>query len=82
MAEKTDIDAILKSLALEEKVRLLAGRNFVETGDVPEKGVPAIKTTDGPNGTRGAAIDGSTKAACFPAACSIAATFDREIARS
>ncbi|WQF83670.1 Putative glycoside hydrolase, family 3, glycoside hydrolase family 3 domain, immunoglobulin [Colletotrichum destructivum] len=82
MAENTDIDAILKSLALGEKVRLLAGRNFVETGDVPEKGVPAIKTTDGPNGTRGAAIDGSTKAACFPAACSIAATFDREIARS
>ncbi|KAJ0162208.1 Beta-glucosidase B [Colletotrichum tanaceti] len=82
MAEKTDIDAILKSLVLEDKVRLLAGRNFVETGDVPEKGVPAIKTTDGPNGTRGAAIDGSTKAACFPAACSIAATFDREMARS
>ncbi|KAF6788168.1 thermostable beta-glucosidase B (glycosyl hydrolase family 3) [Colletotrichum sojae] len=81
MAERTDIDAILKSLTLEEKIRLLAGRNFVETGDVPEKGVPAIKTTDGPNGTRGAAIDGSTKAACFPAACSIAATFDRTIAR-
>ncbi|WYZ37672.1 hypothetical protein EsH8_II_001178 [Colletotrichum jinshuiense] len=39
------------------------------------------QTTDGPNGTRGAAIDGSTKAACFPAACSIAATFDRTIAR-
>ncbi|KAI8150533.1 Beta-glucosidase B [Colletotrichum sp. SAR 10_71] len=72
MAEKTDTEAILKSLTLEEKIRLLAGRNFVETGDVPSK-VPAIKTTDGPNGTRGAAIDGSTKAACFPAACSIAA---------
>ncbi|GJC87606.1 beta-glucosidase B [Colletotrichum liriopes] len=81
MADKTDIEAILRSLTLEEKVRLLAGRNFVETGDVPEKGVPAIKTTDGPNGTRGAAIDGSTKAACFPAACSIAATFDRALAR-
>ncbi|KDN67569.1 hypothetical protein CSUB01_03623, partial [Colletotrichum sublineola] len=62
-------------------VRLLAGRSFVEAGHVSEKGVPAIKTTDGPNGTRGAAIDGSTKAACFPAACSIAATFDRTIAR-
>ncbi|KAK1489750.1 hypothetical protein CTAM01_10966 [Colletotrichum tamarilloi] len=82
MADKTDIEAILKTLTLEEKIRLLAGRNFVETGDVPDKGVPAIKTTDGPNGTRGAAIDGSTKAACFPAACSIAATFDRRIARS
>ncbi|KAF4806552.1 Beta-glucosidase B [Colletotrichum siamense] len=81
MAEKTDTEAILKSLTLEEKIRLLAGRNFVETGDVPSK-VPAIKTTDGPNGTRGAAIDGSTKAACFPAACSIAATFDRRLARA
>ncbi|KAK1981481.1 glycoside hydrolase superfamily [Colletotrichum cereale] len=81
MADKTDIEAILGSLTLEEKVRLLAGRSFVETGDVSEKGVPAIKTTDGPNGTRSAAIDGSTKAACFPAACSIAATFDRSVAR-
>ncbi|KAK1961826.1 glycoside hydrolase [Colletotrichum sublineola] len=81
MADKTDVEAILRSLTLEEKVRLLAGRSFVEAGHVSEKGVPAIKTTDGPNGTRGAAIDGSTKAACFPAACSIAATFDRTIAR-
>lgn len=39
------------------------------------------QTTDGPNGVRGADFEGNTRAACFPAACSVAATFDPEIAR-
>ncbi|KAJ3576436.1 hypothetical protein NPX13_g3703 [Xylaria arbuscula] len=47
-----------------------------ETVSIPEKGVPKIKTTDGPNGARGADFTGGTKAACFPAACCVAATFD------
>ncbi|KAL1887484.1 hypothetical protein Sste5346_010183 [Sporothrix stenoceras] len=32
--------------------------------------------TDGPNGTLGVHLDGSTRAARFPAAVNIAATFD------
>ncbi|CAI4214113.1 unnamed protein product [Parascedosporium putredinis] len=56
--------------------------NFWETQAIPEKGVPSIKTTDGPNGVRGVDFEGSTRAACFPAASSIAATFDTDIARS
>jgi beta-glucosidase len=34
---------ILQSLTLEEKISLLAGKDFWETVPIPEKGVPAIK---------------------------------------
>ncbi|SCO90507.1 related to beta-glucosidase [Fusarium oxysporum] len=76
----TDIDAIIQSLTLEEKISLLAGRNFSETVGYPEKGVPSIKTADGPNGIRSAATDLDIKSACFPAACNLAATFDLDLA--
>lgn len=38
-----NIEKILGSLTLEEKVSLLAGKDFWETVPVPEKGVPSIK---------------------------------------
>jgi hypothetical protein len=38
-----NVDAILNQLTLEEKVSLLAGKNFWETVDIPEKGVPSVK---------------------------------------
>ncbi|KAI5921346.1 family 3 glycoside hydrolase [Camillea tinctor] len=80
MTRVTDIEAILQTLTLEEKISLLAGRNFWETVPIPAKGVPNIKTSDGPNGARGADFTGGTPAACFPAACCVAATFDVEAA--
>ncbi|KAL1893045.1 hypothetical protein Sste5346_006726 [Sporothrix stenoceras] len=75
-----DVDAVLQTLTLEEKVSLLAGSSFWGTTAIPGKNVPSITMTDGPNGTRGVRLDGSTRAACFPAASSIAATFDGDIA--
>jgi hypothetical protein len=42
-AAMPDIDATLSQLTLEEKVSLLAGKNFWETVDIPEKGVPSVK---------------------------------------
>ncbi|KAJ4252526.1 hypothetical protein NW757_005968 [Fusarium falciforme] len=77
----TDTKAILASLTLEEKISLLAGANFWETAPVPAKGVPALKTSDGPNGARGETFAGGTTAACFPAASSVASTFDVDLAR-
>ncbi|KAH8660149.1 glycoside hydrolase superfamily [Xylariales sp. PMI_506] len=77
---QVDIEAILASLTLEEKASLLAGQNFWESYAIPAKGVPSIKTTDGPNGVRGADFEGNTRAACFPAGSSTAATFDRNLA--
>ncbi|EMD62022.1 glycoside hydrolase family 3 protein [Bipolaris sorokiniana ND90Pr] len=70
------VETILQSLTLEEKITLLAGKDFWETVPIPEKGVPAIKTSDGPNGARGGVFTGGTRAACFPAAVCTAATWD------
>ncbi|KAM5344629.1 hypothetical protein ACJ41O_013164 [Fusarium nematophilum] len=80
MEHNHDIDALIRSLTLEEKISLLAGKNFSETVGIPEKGVPSIKTADGPNGVRSAATDLSIKSACFPAACNLAASFDTSLA--
>ncbi|EOO01315.1 putative thermostable beta-glucosidase b protein [Phaeoacremonium minimum UCRPA7] len=77
----TDINAVLSKLTLEEKISLLAGANFWETVSIPEKGVPAVKVSDGPNGARGETFNGGVTAACFPAGTSIASTFDVDLAR-
>ncbi|KAH6612414.1 glycoside hydrolase superfamily [Boeremia exigua] len=74
------VEKILASLTLEEKVTLLAGKDFWETVPIPDKGVPAIKTSDGPNGARGEVFAGGTRAACFPAAVCSAATWNPEFA--
>jgi beta-glucosidase len=38
-----NIETILQSLTLEEKIALLAGKDFWETVPIKAKGVPAIK---------------------------------------
>ncbi|KAF2645487.1 hypothetical protein P280DRAFT_503631 [Massarina eburnea CBS 473.64] len=75
------IDTIIQSLTLEEKVSILAGKDFWQTVPVPSKGVPAIKASDGPNGARGEAFQGGTRAACFPAAVCSASTWNPELSR-
>ncbi|KAL4934275.1 beta-glucosidase H [Aspergillus undulatus] len=75
------IESVLSKLTLEEKILLLAGKNFWETHDFPEKGVPSVKTSDGPNGARGATFKGGVTAACFPASSLLAATWDLEAAK-
>lgn len=75
------VEKILESLTLEEKITLLAGKDFWETVPIPEKGVPAIKTSDGPNGARGEVFTGGPTAACFPAAVCSAATWDPKLSK-
>ncbi|KAL0943504.1 beta-glucosidase [Colletotrichum truncatum] len=75
------VDDILACLTVEEKVSLLAGGTAWTTKRIPEKGVPSVKLSDGPNGARGVNIEDGATSACFPAACSVASTFDVEISR-
>jgi beta-glucosidase len=69
----------LLELSLEEKVSLLTAADFWRTKAIPDKGIPAIKTTDGPNGARGGIFVGGTKAALFPCGISLAATWNKNL---
>jgi beta-glucosidase len=64
-------------MTLEEKVSLLAGKNWWETVPIERLNIPSAKVSDGPNGARGAQLQGGVKAACFPAASCLAASWDR-----
>ncbi|KPM33950.1 Beta-glucosidase B [Neonectria ditissima] len=64
----------LAKLSLKEKVSLLTAADFWRTKAIPEKEIPAIKTTDGPNGARGGIF-----AALFPCGISLAATWNKKI---
>ncbi|KAI8939907.1 hypothetical protein NX059_003637 [Plenodomus lindquistii] len=67
---------VAKRLSLEEQVSLLAGADFWRTVAIPEKGIPSIKTTDGPNGARGELFTNGTPAALFPCGISMASTWN------
>ncbi len=74
------IDDLLGQLTLQEKVSLLAGADMWHTVAIERLGIPALKMSDGPNGARGGgSLTGGTKAACFPAGISLAATWNPEL---
>ncbi|KUI54696.1 Beta-glucosidase B [Cytospora mali] len=66
-------------LTEEEKVSLLTAADFWRTKAITSKGIPAVKTSDGPNGARGGIFVGGTKAALFPCGVSLAATWNRDL---
>jgi beta-glucosidase len=43
------------------QVSLLTAADFWRSKSIPEKGIPAFKTSDGPNGARGAVFKAGTK---------------------
>ncbi|KAK4031503.1 beta-glucosidase B [Parachaetomium inaequale] len=69
----------LATLTQEEKVSLLTAADFWRTKAIPSKNIPAVKTSDGPNGARGGIFVGGTKAALFPCGISLAATWNKDI---
>ncbi|KAF3923512.1 Beta-glucosidase [Orbilia brochopaga] len=75
-----DIEATLATLTLEEKISLLAGRDFWRTVPVLDKKVPSIKVSDGPSGARGDTFSGGQKAAFFPSGISMGASFNPDLA--
>ncbi|CAD6442097.1 cf4627e9-fd60-48d6-a9b8-76bf61156a1b [Sclerotinia trifoliorum] len=67
------------SLSLEEQVSLLVAADFWRSKSIPSRGIPAFKTSDGPNGARGAIFKAGTKAALFPCGISLAATWNTDL---
>jgi len=68
-----DIDSVMASLTLEQKVSLLAGHDNWHTEALP--GVPAMRMSDGPAGVRGTSWTGPASAS-FPCGTALGATFD------
>ena len=76
-----NIDQIIKTLTLDEKVSLLSGFNSWYTNKIEKKNVPSIKMSDGPNGVRGDSNSGKSSA-CFPCAISIGSTWDLPLTKN
>ncbi|KAF9885310.1 hypothetical protein FE257_013027 [Aspergillus nanangensis] len=78
---KMDIEYIISQLSLTEKVSLLSGVDAWHTFPIPRLSVPAIRTTDGPNGARGTRYFNGVPSACLPCGTAIGATFDTALIR-
>lgn len=86
--QEMDIDKIIKELTLEEKAGLCSGRDFWHTKEVERFGIPSVMMCDGPHGLRKQEGEGdhmginqSVQAVCFPTACALASSFDKELLR-
>lgn len=76
---------IVKKMTLEEKVSICVGENSWQTKAFPEYGIPSLFMCDGPSGLRKqerksgtVEINDSIKATAYPAACTMATSFDEE----
>ncbi|KAJ9121286.1 hypothetical protein QFC24_004622 [Naganishia onofrii] len=80
-ADDLDIEKTLGSLTTMEKISLLGGKDFWHIADVPSKGIPAVRMSDGPNGVRGIKFFNGTPSNCFPCATGLASSFDLALAQ-
>ena len=83
-----DVKTLVGKLTLEEKVHLLSGKTFWTTYPVERLGIPSVKMTDGPHGTReeieGGSITNVMKdsipSTCFPSLVVYGSSWDRNLA--
>lgn len=81
-----DIRKIISEMTLEEKAGLCSGSDFWHTKSVERLGIPMMMVSDGPHGLRkqdlaadNLGVNVSIEAVCFPTACALACSFDREL---
>lgn len=77
---------VATSLSLEEKITLCEGKNYWETQEYPEHGIPSMFMCDGPHGLRKQKNEGdhlglnmSEPATCFPTAVTTASSWDEKL---
>ncbi|KAH6686474.1 family 3 glycosyl hydrolase [Plectosphaerella plurivora] len=74
-----DIDTLIATLSVDEKVELLAGQGTFKTTGLPERGIPRLVTSDGPHGLRGYRAFERHQSCLLPSATAMGATFDKEL---
>ena len=70
------IDDLIKQMTIEEKISMLAGADLWHSVGIPRLGIPQFKTTDGPNGARGAWGSMSTPSVTTPVGIALGATWN------
>lgn len=70
------VEDLLARMTLEEKINYIGGTNGFYIMAIERLGVPAIKMSDGPMGSRN---DGPTT--CYPGGIALTATWDRDMAQ-
>ncbi|UWU26114.1 glycoside hydrolase family 3 C-terminal domain-containing protein (plasmid) [Rhizobium sp. CB3060] len=80
IVHENEVKRIAAAMSNEELVAFAAGEGPWTTAAIPRLGIPALKVSDGPNGARGGgALIGGTKAAAFPVAIALSASWDTEL---
>lgn len=81
-----DLKKIVSEMTLEEKVGMCSGYDFWHLKGVERLNIPSVMMSDGPHGLRKQSdeadhlgINDSIKAVCFPAGCTSACSFDRDL---
>ncbi|QUH04163.1 glycoside hydrolase family 3 C-terminal domain-containing protein [Saccharopolyspora erythraea] len=74
------LDDLVGKLGLEDKVRLLTGRDFWTTWPIEEIGLRRMVVSDGPSGVRGEVWDERSPSLNLPSATSLSSAWDTGIA--
>ena len=86
LSHETEIDNIIKSMTLEEKIDMLHGKNMFSSAGVPRLGIADVEYADGPFGIReemephswNSANLTTDSATFFPTGSALAATWSTE----
>lgn len=77
---------LVKQMSIDEKLKLLSGKDFWNTQEIETYDLPSIMMTDGPHGVRKqdgssdhVGLNDSVKATCFPTASLLASTWDKDL---
>jgi beta-glucosidase len=73
------IDDLLSQMTLDEKISMLAGADLWHSVAVPRLGIPQFKTTDGPNGARGAWGNMGSESVATPVGIALGATWNPDL---
>jgi len=73
------LDALVRSLTIEERAQLTAGIDIWHAAGVESIGLGPMLTQDGPNGVRGTTFPAGSSATCTPCGTGLGATWDADL---